>query len=104
MKCRYSLPHQPQKCGLLKGPWNDPKAALERFARAKKEESNDVFSKIRRLIMVMEQAERDTKRICVDDDVIDVAVKFWEDSDVLVCDHYGNEWWHGEKIKEGDHE
>lgn len=38
MKCRYTLPHQPQKCGLLKSSWNDPVAMMERSARAYEKE------------------------------------------------------------------
>ena len=38
MKCRYSLPHQPQKCGLLKSSWNDPVAKMERSARVYEKE------------------------------------------------------------------
>lgn len=38
MKCKYILPHQPQKCGLLKSSWNDPAAMMERSARAYEKE------------------------------------------------------------------
>ena len=38
MKCKYTPPHQPQKCGLLKRPWNDPVAMMERSRRAYEEE------------------------------------------------------------------
>ena len=38
MKCKYPLPHQPQKCGLLNSSWNDPVAKMERSVRAYEKE------------------------------------------------------------------
>ena len=98
MKCRYTPTHQPQKCGLLKSSWNDPVAMLERAA-----EPVDPIAELTRMYEVLKQAPQLPYRAYYSDPMVGIAVDFWKDCDIIVCDHHGNEWKRGEKIKEGDY-
>lgn len=98
MKCKYTLPHQPQKCGLLKSSWNDPVAKLERAAA----EPDDPIADLNRMYEMLGQAALIPHRAYYSDIMVGIAVEFWKNYDIIVCDHHGNEWKRGEKIKEGD--
>lgn len=100
MKCKYILPHQPQKCGLLKSPWNDPVAMMERAAA----EPDDPIADRNRMYEMLGQAALIPPRAYYNDIMVGIAVKFWKNYNIIVCDHHGNEWKRGEKIKEGDRE
>lgn len=102
MKCRYTLPHQPQKCGLLKSSWNDPVAMMERASR--EAEQIDLIATLNQIYGILRQSPQLPHRAYYSDPVVGIAVEFWKNYDIIVCDHHGNEWKRGEKIKEGDHD
>ena len=99
MKCKYPLPHQPQKCGLLKSSWNDPVARMERAAT----EPDDPIADRNRMYDMLGQAALIPPCAYYNDIMVGIAVEFWKNYNIIVCDHHGNEWKRGEKIKEGDH-
>lgn len=98
MKCRYQFPHEPQKCGLLNSSWNDPVAMMERAVEM------DSFTELARMFATMERGTYLPYWAYYSDDMVGIAVEFWKNYDITVCDHHGNEWKRGEKIKEGDHD
>lgn len=98
MKCKYQFPHQPQKCGLLISSWNDPVAMLERAA-----EPVNPIAALNQMYEMLRQAPQLPYRAYYSDPDIGIAVEFWKNYDIIVCDHHGNEWKRGEKIKEVDH-
>ncbi len=56
MKCRYQIPHQPRKCGLLNSSWNDPVAMMERWAKSN--EKDHVYIDALRVFAYANAAQR----------------------------------------------
>ena len=100
MKCRYIPAHKPQKCGLLESSWNDPVAMMERAVEA----PADPIAALTQMYAMLRQAPRLPQRAYYSDPMVGIAVEFWKNYNIIVCDYHGNEWKHGEKIKEGDHD
>ena len=100
MKCRYIPAHKPQKCGLLESSWNDPVAMMERAVEA----PADPIAALTQMYAMLRQAPRLPQRAYYSDPMVGIAVEFWKNYNIIVCDYHGNEWKHGEKIKEAHHD